>query len=372
MQGRKARLIGNLAFALVLLTVFFSLYSHYILKKAWGWNIVQGESMVPTLKRGDLVFIIPFLPGRPPDPHIGEIIVFTREGPKGVEEKVIHRVVDKKGHVYLTKGDGNSFTDHTPVTSDKIEGYIIQIGEGALKIPGVGALVLYISSSKARAPLALAILFIILLWWAFSSKSRGRFKRRNALGRFYERHPTFVNCVGVMLLCTLIMVSGAIRGSSVKEVTYGISLTGREQILAGHGEINFDYVRIGSEKESTLTVSTDSIFPMVVLFIFDSEHLSLSQNPVVVQPKTEMEITATINARKATPGLYSEKISMWVLPGFLPPDMIYSLAKIHPLLAALTVSLILSSGAILPLAFLDSQFNRRSKRKGSPARNRGW
>ena len=94
---------------------------------------VTSQSMLPVLKRGDLVFIkgTDF-----EDIAVGSVIVF-RHG----EGMAVHRVVKIDGQTITTKGDANTKEDN-PITSDDIVGRVPTIGDRLVKIPFVGNIAL--------------------------------------------------------------------------------------------------------------------------------------------------------------------------------------------------------------------------------------
>jgi signal peptidase I len=67
---------------------------------------ITSESMAPTFKRGDLVFL--YHSERPL--VVGEIVVFQLDQK---EEAIVHRIVDIQDHNILTKGDANHFDDRS-------------------------------------------------------------------------------------------------------------------------------------------------------------------------------------------------------------------------------------------------------------------
>jgi signal peptidase I len=91
---------------------------------------VKGNSMLPTLKEGDVVFVIPSATS---DVQIGQIIVYQRG-----DIYVVHRVVDKfnrGGEVLLkTQGDNNPVPDSILVTNSMLRGIVV------LHLPALGVL----------------------------------------------------------------------------------------------------------------------------------------------------------------------------------------------------------------------------------------
>ncbi len=82
-----------------------------------GIVVVTGESMRPTLARGDLVVY-----RRTDTAGAGEVVLFAREE-GGL---VVHRVVAPDAHGTLrTKGDANASADFAPLPSERLRGRIV-------------------------------------------------------------------------------------------------------------------------------------------------------------------------------------------------------------------------------------------------------
>lgn len=96
---------------------------------------VTSESMYPTLKRGDLVFIRGV--DKPEDLNVGDIIAF--EDPSGF---AIHRIVELEGSLITTKGDANQDADQ-PIVFDDVIGRTMEVSGRLAKIPYVGNIPLF-------------------------------------------------------------------------------------------------------------------------------------------------------------------------------------------------------------------------------------
>ncbi len=69
---------------------------------------------------------------------IGDVIVFRNNYNEFGESLIVHRIVDKKGGLLITKGDNNKIVDQHPITQKDIVGKVISVHrEGKiLKISG--------------------------------------------------------------------------------------------------------------------------------------------------------------------------------------------------------------------------------------------
>ncbi|HDN75720.1 MAG TPA: signal peptidase I [Acidilobales archaeon] len=104
--------------------------------------VVEGTSMEPLLQTGDIVIVTKV---NIKDIKPGDVIVYEKY--RGTY--VIHRVMEVKvsnGRVIIiTKGDNNSYYD-PPITSEKIIGKVLAIGDAIVKIPALGFISLWFKS----------------------------------------------------------------------------------------------------------------------------------------------------------------------------------------------------------------------------------
>lgn len=194
--------VGVVSLFVVLLWVSLAVWA--ALPALIGWRpvaIVSG-SMGPAIRRGDVVVVAPH-DGAPLGP--GSVITFQDPAGSG---HVTHRVVglDSSGF-YLTKGDGNSVADSTPIDPGTV------VGVGRLLVPVIGLPVVW-ASEEAWIPLfAWAILMTVALWcsqWAFMRPvsrlgRHGRFRPWMALGTIGRRqnHPKAVRSAVVLAVAVV-------------------------------------------------------------------------------------------------------------------------------------------------------------------------
>lgn len=108
----------------IILSVVFSLvllygithYTNLIKFCGIGSLIVSSGSMEPELSVGDVIIIKECA-----NYEVGDIITYN------VEDKyfVTHRIVDKEGNSFVTKGDNNNIEDNQVVLKENIEGKVI-------------------------------------------------------------------------------------------------------------------------------------------------------------------------------------------------------------------------------------------------------
>ena len=121
-----------------------------------AYVIVNGNSMEPTLLKGDLVIL-----RRAPAYQVGDIITYKYPeiGP------VIHRIVDREGDTFILQGDHNSWTDgYQPIRSEIL-------GKYWFHLPRAGKFLTWMRNPFAMAGfVALACIFFGMTWMENSNK----------------------------------------------------------------------------------------------------------------------------------------------------------------------------------------------------------
>jgi signal peptidase I len=117
-------------------------------------NVVQGDSMSPTIKSQDAVLVTSI--GE--DLKEGEIVVFR--DPEDPSQNIMHRIVrleQKDGNTYaVTKGDGNDTVDPFMIPAEMIWGKV------SFRLPNAGAFLDYLKS-KPGFILCVVSPFLLLL-----------------------------------------------------------------------------------------------------------------------------------------------------------------------------------------------------------------
>ncbi len=155
LNDKRVREAVKAAFLIGLFII--ALESRVILAAVTGSNtpvaVVEGYSMFPLLRQGDLVFAY-----RPPpkDIHVGDIVIYRGRG----GELIIHRVVAVKVrdgiYYYVTRGDNNrgpdlfEFQGMPGVPYSRIEGKVWNPGGMIFKLPYIGYLSIWFHSLISR------------------------------------------------------------------------------------------------------------------------------------------------------------------------------------------------------------------------------
>lgn len=120
---------------------------HEELPSLFGYSMVTvlSGSMEPEFSPGDSLII-----RRQADYTPGEIVTYGDQG-----TFVTHRVVDKDGEVYRTKGDANNAPDGVDVGRDHIYGSV------RLVIPRLGNLILFLKSSLGMLIMVVVLMLLV-------------------------------------------------------------------------------------------------------------------------------------------------------------------------------------------------------------------
>ena len=90
--------------------------------------IATSDSMIPTIPTGSFVYVNT----KDTEVDVNDIIMFKIPSLRGGEKTVTHRIIEKEGDGYVTKGDANEDRDMNLVYQDQIVGtysyHIPQIG----------------------------------------------------------------------------------------------------------------------------------------------------------------------------------------------------------------------------------------------------
>lgn len=173
-KGRPGRLLRS-TLSLILLAAAVALLWPASWGGITGLTVVQGNSMLPTYRTGDLVVSI-----RQPGYAVGDIVSFTvPEGQAGAGGRVIHRVLSVEqgaDPVYRTKGDGNATPDEWRITGADV------MGRALLQLPGVGG---WFGGDAQWVLLAgfAGLAVTVLLWPSGKGDSRSASPRREGRDR---------------------------------------------------------------------------------------------------------------------------------------------------------------------------------------------
>lgn len=113
------RIILSIIISLLLsIFIFYNTTFDGLIAKIFGIGLleIQSGSMEKELSVGDIILI-----KECEKYEINDIITFNVNG----EYLVTHRIIERNGNGFVTKGDNNNAADEQIVTQDKIEGKVI-------------------------------------------------------------------------------------------------------------------------------------------------------------------------------------------------------------------------------------------------------
>lgn len=141
-RGARARVAAGVS-ALVVLWALFA-------PRAFGggvdYLILNGDSMAPHFRRGDLVLVRPA-----PVYQVGDIVVYRHPdvGP------VFHRIIARAGERFVLQGDHNTWVDSYRPTAAEISGKLWW------HLPGLGRVILVLRTPPALAALSGLLVFLV-------------------------------------------------------------------------------------------------------------------------------------------------------------------------------------------------------------------
>ncbi|NPA99320.1 MAG: signal peptidase I [Crenarchaeota archaeon] len=137
----KAELVKD---AIIITIFILAIFSRPILSIATGSQapiaVVDGYSMFPVLRMGDIVFSYKC---PPQDIHVGDIIIYRGIDGRLIIHRVIKIIVRDGEYYYVTKGDNNPIEDYFEFTGpgipySRVVGKVFDINGAVFKIPYLG------------------------------------------------------------------------------------------------------------------------------------------------------------------------------------------------------------------------------------------
>ena len=119
------KIFSWIAFGFLIVVLVFVLFPLLPIENNYSLKMVTSGSMSPTIKTGSVVMVKPVLNYR-----AGNIITY-QEG-RRTRDLVTHRIVERQGDEFITKGDNNNAADIHPIKKEQIVGKVL------LAIPYVG------------------------------------------------------------------------------------------------------------------------------------------------------------------------------------------------------------------------------------------
>ena len=323
-------------------------------------GFVSTGSMEPAMDAGDGFVAVPALLAG--DVSEGDVVVFDAEELHG-GGLTIHRVVGETDEGYVTKGDANPFTDQDsdepPVSEGQIVAHALQVGDTVVTIPHLGTVVMGLQSGAdslqqsavsalggegglketqlGGAFVALGLFFIGI---AVLTGSRG--------ARDLQRSTSRPDIVGIWVVGGAVIVVLVVAATAAMVVPAGI----QEYGVASAESPGEDPLVIEAGGSSTVehTVRNDGFVPVVVFFD-PGEDVTTSPDRTYVSRDSTAETSVTISVPEAE-GRYTRYLTEHRYLVVLPPSLIAALHSIHPLVALLTINVVVAAGGLAAIVGL--------------------
>lgn len=312
---------------------------------------VETGSMVPTLQVGDGFIAIPTaLAG-----DVGEGTVVTYEAQTlGGGGLTTHRVVRETENGYITKGDGNPFTDQDngepPVQDPQIVAVALQINGELVVLPSLGNAALAVQQIVRAAisrvggdsiggvgvtTTGVGVVLIVgsLLYGLFESE-----------GRSPERSTSRDGMIsGWLVLGGIILVLGLPVMTSMVVPTE--TSTARILSMESPDPTNPVQVEVGGSSELSYGIENSFYLTKVVILEAPSPGVEFSDTVITVERGETASVTQTLYAPNET-GTYARSRSEYHYIQVLPVSVIEGLHSIHPYVAMSVITFLLISPVV--------------------------
>ena len=323
-------------------------------------SYVTSDSMEPTLEPGDGFVAVPAALAGPVEE--GDVVVFRAEevGGGGL---TTHRVVAETERGFVTRGDGNPFTDQESgephVRRERVVSVALQVNGVVVTVPGVGAVVSTTQSGfewiRTQAValvggvpfgmrglssglfVTLIVLYVVEGW-----RADGGGRRTDGRSRRSGYDPRLITAV---LVGTVVVSATAAMAVPAETNEFRIGSAEFESEQPG-------VIRSGTSESFAYRVDNAGLVPVVVVLEPGDEHVAVDSSTLRVGPRSTEEVRLTLTA-PPEPGLYRGYLSEHRYLAVLPTAWILSLHAVHPWLPVLAVDAFLAAlGALVGRALL--------------------
>ena len=330
----------------VLMLLLAALVAGQLLGQPILLTYVTSDSMEPTIDEGDGFIAVPAqLSG---DISEGDVIVFNAKevGGGGL---TTHRVVGETEEGYITKGDGNPFTDQSGgepvVTEGQVVATAVQLNGWVITIPELGTAILTVRnqfttvtqtvSATLGIPTGgttgtgillsgLGVALFGLSWLRGARQSNSRRSRTRT-----KKDSTSIS--GWRIVLFLVLIIGLPANITM------LSASGANQVAIEGG----DELTGGDDFEGEATIANGGFISMTVFFDSQSQSMSVSPQHVTIPPGESR--TVTVSGVTPPPGqeqVFVLRESYYLR--ILPTAVLRPLHTVHPWLAlgAINVTMI--------------------------------
>lgn len=311
-----------------ILVGFFILLAVLVIFTPFSIGSSTGDSMEPTFSEEDVFLIVPSS-----DYNIGDIVVYRRQGRN---ERVVHRIVDKRDNSFITKGDNNNYIDQerqiAPVDEKRIVGKVVQVSGNVPTLP----LSRFVNIANSNRSILVGIILLLIILDLIRETEKDKRTQRISVG----------DIIKTSFIISFIIISVVVYIPASSMVTITITENGVGSTFPKEESINTNF---------NLN-SSNSHFSTEEIYVRGSSVNSYSYNGSVLEVN---------HGPYDTIGTRILEIEQHSYPLILPREIISYLHNIHPLVASIVI------GSILPIflliiALFQLDFNRpisRSKIK---------
>ena len=336
-------------------------------------SYVETDSMEPTLEPGDGFVAVPAAVAGEPKP--GDVVVYRSEvlNPGGL---TTHRVVGETDRGYVTRGDGNPFTDQSagepPVRRADIVAVGLQVGGELVVLPElgtgrevVGGAVTAITSrlglgdASRSVWVGTAVALAVVLLFTGSRRRRERTPTESR-GRGRAAAPSS-GARTVVLLAGVLVVSLATASMVLPLGPTEYQVVSAESDAPGPGVIP-----AGEEERATYRMAGGGVVPTRYYVTPAGEGVAVENGTRTVEPGGSANASVVLSAPPEL-GSYSRYVTEHRYPLVLPLPVIDTLYRLHPVAPVIVIDSLVA----LPFLLLARLAGTRRRSLGSPGASSG-
>jgi signal peptidase len=336
-MNRRVRLGVEVLAAVAVIAVFAA----QVLGVPLGLAFVETGSMEPTMEPGDGFVALP--PAVLGGVEEGDVVTFEAETIQG-GRLTTHRVVGTTDGGYVTRGDGNPFTDQQggepPVTDEQVVAEAVQVGGEVLVIPNLQRFVRGLrglfASIGARIGLSVnqVIAFIVvggLAAYLLDETEAGEDRTERSPGRATGFSGTLLVGGAVAVVVAAATIS-MVAASGAVAVPYD---------SVGPDEAGAGGIPARATENGSVELTNAGLVPMNVVLSTDDPNATLARERVYLGPQSNTTVNVSITA-PAEPGSYETTVERRQYLAVLPGSMLSTLSNTSHWLAIAVVDLLLA------------------------------
>lgn len=318
---------------------------------------VATGSMEPTIAVGDGFIAIPtILAG---DISSGDVITYEAQQIQG-GGPTTHRVIEETPQGYITQGDANSFTDQAagepPVTEAQIYAVVLQLNGKVVVLPSLGAAAtaaqnginsvtgaIGVGSSAqigvATSGFGMVLITLTLLYGFLTSEHSRQTKRSTSRSEVFSG---WLIVGGLIVIVALPLMTSMVIPSGTTTINLLSTETGTD-IGSGH-------IAAGDSAEFSYAAENTQYLPKVVIVESAGPGVKVHNTTIAVSHGERETVDITVTAPETT-GPFARSRTEQHYFHILPIPIIRLLHVIHPLVAMVTISLVVTAPVIGLYAF---------------------